>query len=255
MAGELTSVRALGGGSPGGAERPGGTAGKPGGAAGRPGGTERPGGNTGAAATGAGAMRGEAAGSGEGARNGSGGGAGSGSLGSDTGSVATSVACGGEGEGIGGTGGTIVSFWRLRLVSVAGVTGRAGRWARAGVEGLDDEACDGDFACDATAFRSCCVPRVDVDAGTVAALRDCRVDAVVRRACRLDVALVVAVCTTLLLFAQDAARGRAPIKQLSMPNVSGCKRLYTFCFFSSGLVSGFCVLHRVFPVIKIFRMV
>lgn len=179
-----------GGGRPGGAARPGGTTGeRPGGTAGRPGG---------------------AAGISFGTTDG--GDCGEGISGAAE-PTSESTATDDVGDRGGGGGGGAVSLTLACLVA-AGVTGRFGKWP-AGVAGRDDDACEGAFA---TPFL-----RISVIAGPIVAVvepdRCCRVVVPARRVCRnTEFAALVLLCSAvlasvvLLLFAQDAARGR-PAKQ------------------------------------------
>ena len=187
-----------GGGRPGGAARPGGTAGeRPGGKAGRPGG---------AVGTSLGALTGGDRGDGT-------------SGAADAASESTATDEVGDREGGGGAGAGSLLF---ACFEVAGVVGRFGKFP-AGVAGRDD-ACDDAFA--AAFFRT------SARAGTTGAVvepdRCCRVVVVVRRAGRSPwlTAFVVlwraAVARLLLLlFAQDAARGR-PGGCLGNADVLGC---------------------------------
>ena len=221
-----------GGGSPGGAVRPGGTTGeRPGGIAGRPGGAT----GTSFDAEGGG-DRGDAT-----------------SCGADADPASESTATEPVGErGTGGGGGTDAVSFALEDLAVAGVIGRFG--SDAGVAGREDEACEEDFIA-ALFFRTSVIAGAD---GVVVEPERCDLPnvAAVRRACLvLWLAALVLLCSAvlakvvLLLLAHEAARG-SPRHQTVRKSACMCDAQLTFSLIAlldRGGTSSFRVLHCVFP--------
>ena len=193
------AVRDEGGGRPGGAARPGGTTGeRPGGTAGRPGGAD------GISLDGAGTgERGDAT---------------SGTPEPESDSIPREEV--GDRGGGGGGGGAATTSLALVVFAVAGVIGRLGR--DAGVVGRDEDACEDALA--AFFFLTSTIAGAGV---VVEPDRCCRAVMPVRRAVRVAwliafVLLCSAVLASdaLLLLAQDAARGRPRTsRQLSASNM------------------------------------
>ena len=213
------AARDEGGGRPGGAVRPGGIAGRPGGADG----ISLDGGGTG--------DRGDAT---------------SGTPEPESDSIPREDV--GDRGGGGGGGAAAISLTLIVFV-VAGVIGRWGR--DAGVVGRDEDACGDALA--AFFFLTSTIAGAGV---VVEPDRCCRAVIPVRRAVRVAwLTAFVLLCSavlasdTLLLLAQDAARGR-PRTSRQLPDIQYPARNLTFCFVSlldRRRTTSLSVLHRVFP--------